>query len=296
MAKITFLILNYKNITDTTKCVQSIIDAEYEKKEIVIVDNGSNDGSYEMMEHLYSSSEYIHLVKSDENVGFSKGNNLGYSYIRENIETDFVVVTNNDVLFPQKDMDRRIEETYNRTKFYVLGPDVYVRSNNEHQSPMMMTLPTVEELKSDLLMYEYYLEHPEKWVRRRRLQTIKNRICQSNIHISNIYNRIRKKQSIDYGMEYINCCVQGACIIVSSDYLKAEEKMFSPEPFLYCEELLLFRKCLNKGYTIVYNPEIQIWHEDSSTIKKINSDNLQKAKFTLPHHVAAIKLLLENWN
>lgn len=296
MVNISFLILNYKNIDDTIKCVQSIMEASYESFDIVIVDNGSNDGSYETMKRKYGNISNIHLIKSNNNLGFSKGNNLGYEYIRNNLDPDFVVVTNNDVLFPQKDMDKRIEEIYSETKFHVLGPDIYVRANHEHQSPMMLKLPSKKDLENELSMYEYYLNHPKKWVHRRKLQNIKNRICQSNSFISMIYNKLKKKENIDYGQKFTNCCVQGACIIISSDYLKAEEKMFSPEPFLYGEELLLYRKCIDKGYTVVYNPDIQIWHEDSSTMRKINSDNLQKAKFTLPHHVAALKLLLENWN
>ena len=50
---------------------------------------------------------------------------------------------------------------------------------------------------------------------------------------------------------------------------------------------------LKKGYKIVYDPTIQIWHEDSSTIKKISGDAVAKAKFTLPNHVKARKMLVE---
>lgn len=78
--------------------------------------------------------------------------------------------------------------------------------------------------------------------------------------------------------------------------MKQESKMFSPEPFLYCEELLLYKKCIDKGYKIIYTPDIQVWHEDSSTMTKINKGSLEKAKFTLPHHVIALETVLEYWN
>ncbi len=295
MPKLSFLILNYKNVCETIKCVESIQTSHYEDYTIVIVDNGSNDGSYEKICELYGQTDGVYIIKSDINLGFSGGNNLGYVFVREKLHPDFLVVTNNDVIFPQKDMDARIQSIYEQTGFYVLGPDIYVRHNHEHQSPMMLSLPSKEDVEQELHMYEYYLENPQKWVVRRRMQNAKNRICQSNELIKTIYCKIKKKIPIDYTARHTDCCVQGACIIVSKKYIEAEKKMFTPEPFLYCEELLLYKKCMDKEYLIVYDPMVKIWHEDSSTVRKINSNALEKAKFTLPHHVAALKLLLDNW-
>ena len=291
----SFLILNYRNVEETIKCIESIKDAGYKNSSIIIVDNGSADGSYEKICDLYQGVEDIYIIKSDANLGFSGGNNLGYTFIRENLNPDFLVVTNNDVLFPQKDMLSRIQNNYQQTNFYVLGPDIYVRKNHEHQSPMMLNLPSKEDIEKELHMYEFYLKNPDQWVTRRKAQTIKNRMCQSNAVIRNVYNAIKRKRTIDYSRYYENCCVQGACIIVSKKYIKAEEKMFTPETFLYCEELLLYKKCMNKNYLMVYDPEIQIWHEDSSTMKKINANALEKAKFTLPHHVKALEIVLDKY-
>lgn len=295
MAELAFLILNYKNVEETKKCIESIRKAQFEKWKAVIVDNGSGGDSYELLTNLYCNDSHIIVIESTENLGFSKGNNLGYAYIKKQFNPDFLVVTNNDVIFPVSDFDAQLQRIYKETAFYVYGPDIYVRFNREHQSPMMLNLPSKEELQNELSMYEYYLGHPEKWAKRRKMQTLKNRLCQSNKGIQYLYNKFRRKKTIDFGKRYENVCVQGACVIVSRDYIQKEEKMFLPEPFLYCEELLLYKKCLDKGYKIVYDPAIQVWHEDSSTMKKINKDSVQRAKFTLKHHVAARKMLLGQW-
>lgn len=296
MSRLAFLILNYKNAEETIKCVNSIRNAEYKDTAIVIVDNGSKDGSAETFDKEFSSFKNIHFIFLDENLGFSKGNNLGYEYIRNSIKPNFLVVTNNDVLFPDKNMQSKIEHLYETTKFHVLGPDIYVRANNVHQSPMMLNLPSKQQLEEELRMYKWYLKNPKEWVKRRKIQNIKNHLCQSNHYINEIYNKLRHKQNISYASTHNDCCVQGACIIVSSDYMKLETKMFYPEPFIYCEELLLYKKCMDKGYRIVYTPEIQVFHEDSSTMTKINNGDLNKAKFTLPHHVKALEMVLDYWN
>lgn len=51
MLRLAFLILNYKNVEETIKCVNSILDAKYKDAEIVIVDNGSNDRAVENFLH-----------------------------------------------------------------------------------------------------------------------------------------------------------------------------------------------------------------------------------------------------
>ena len=291
-----FVILNYKNLKDTISCIESIRSLTLGDYCIVVVDNGSLDGSYEKLVENYGEFPEIVILKSEENLGFSKGNNLGYRYVRENYPADFVIVTNNDVLFPQKDMIDRIAEIYDETSFFVLGPDILVRETKEHQSPMMLEPPTVDKMSEELEMYRFYLSHPKKWARRWKIQVLKNQLCQRSKTIRIAYEKLKKTRQIDRSKSYVDCCVQGACIIVSGRFLQAEEKIFTPEPFLYCEEILLYLKCLKNRYKIVYDPRILIWHEDSSTIKKISGDPVRRAKFTLPHHVAARELVLEVLN
>ena len=50
---------------------------------------------------------------------------------------------------------------------------------------------------------------------------------------------------------------------------------------------------MDKAYTIIYTPDIQVWPEDSSTMAKINKGSLNKVQFTLLHHVAALETVLE---
>ena len=291
--EISFLILNYNNYVETFNCIDSIYKLNISKWNAVVVDNGSSDGSYDKLVEKYNNDNRIVVIHSEKNLGFSAGNNLGYAYIRENYSPDFVVVTNNDILFPDVDFANKLMDIYKKTDFYVYGPDIYVRANYEHQSPIMLNFPTLDQLRQELKMYEYYQANPKKWAKRRTWQDMKNRVCQRNKVIEKIYNKLKRKQTIDRASVYENVCVQGACIIVSSKYLKAETSMFSPETFLYCEELLLYHKCLKKGYKVIYDPYIQVWHEDSATMKKINVNRVERAVFTLKHHVEARRKVVD---
>lgn len=291
--KFVYLVLHYKNIADTTKCVKSIFSTT-NQADIVIVDNGSKDGTGQQLKILYKENDRITILISEENLGFSKGNNLGYTYIRNNMNADFVIISNNDVVFYQDDFEEKIKRSYQDTHFYVLGPDVYVPSTKGHQNPLFVKPMTLVQLENDREVYRKYLDNPKGYLRRKRIRNIKNKLCTKYTWFRKIYNSFRQKTDVDYTLHYENVGLQGSCIIISKKYLCEEEKMFTPEPFLYCEEWFLYYKCNLKNYKVVYCPEIGIRHEERGSVKKAtNGDPVKQVNFILPYAVEARNMLIE---
>lgn len=289
---ICYVILHYKNIQDTRKCIDSLIQMMNPSSRIVVVDNGSGDDSGDQLKKEYES-EQISILALDTNVGFSKGNNAGYAFAKDRFSPDFIVVTNNDVVFNQKDFELKIEELYSTKYFDVLGPDVYIPKNNEHQNPIFLHGITIPELEHELEEYKRYLENPQSFEKRLKLHWMKNRLVSQHPVIRKLYSRIRHKEEIDYRREYENVGLQGSCIIVSRKYIQNEVKMFDPEPFLYCEEEFLYYKCMDKGYKILYSPAVSIRHEEAASFNNMSKNNEEKLKFMLEHHVKAREMLLE---
>lgn len=50
--------------------------------EVIVVDNGSKDGSVDMLNKIKSSWNNLKIIISKENLGFGKGNNLGLKYAK----------------------------------------------------------------------------------------------------------------------------------------------------------------------------------------------------------------------
>lgn len=97
---------------------------------------------------------------------------------------------------------------------------------------------------------------------------------------------------MDYRKRYIDVRLQGACLIVSKDFICNENKAFEPGPFLY-EEALLFYRCKKKGYRMVYDPSIAIRYEEAASFSNMKKNKLEKIDFMLDHHVKARKMLLD---
>lgn len=67
----SFIVLHYKAVESTIKCIDSILKLNSKDNElnIVVVDNGSNDESFEILKNKYQDK--IDLIKLNKGIGFS---------------------------------------------------------------------------------------------------------------------------------------------------------------------------------------------------------------------------------
>ncbi|MBF5059703.1 glycosyltransferase family 2 protein [Candidatus Neptunochlamydia vexilliferae] len=86
----TFIILlNWNGKEDTLACLKSLEKVTTPHK-VVVVDNGSTDGSVE----AFSQTD-AHLIETGENLGYAEGNNVGIRYALEQ-GADTIFILNND--------------------------------------------------------------------------------------------------------------------------------------------------------------------------------------------------------
>jgi GT2 family glycosyltransferase len=99
---VTAIIVNYnsaKNLKVVSEAVQAAIDLDYSPLEIVIVDNGSTDGTDKALQSLLSEHTCkgvnVKFVKLEKNVGFGAANNIGYA--RRDPSSRYVALINSDL-------------------------------------------------------------------------------------------------------------------------------------------------------------------------------------------------------
>lgn len=92
--EIHLIILNWNGFQDTFECLTSVQKMRNENIKITVVDNGSTEDDYNK---LFSHFPDINLIRSDKNLGFSGGNNLGIKYALDN-NSDFILLLNNDTI------------------------------------------------------------------------------------------------------------------------------------------------------------------------------------------------------
>lgn len=265
---ISFIILHYMTIEDTVACVESIKEMNLQNRiRIVIVDNASPNNSGKELQKKYKMDSQIHIMLNEENVGFSRGNNLGCHYAKKIWNPSFFVVTNNDVIFTQKDFCERLSSEYKRKSFDVLGIDIFCPNKGIHQSPISQSIPNIKAVKKTILinkiMYTFFaVLYPLIKYYYKKLDY--------GGYNAKLYNTYQE-----------NVCIMGACIIFSDTYMAKREKPFYPETNFYYEEFLLSLWCKKNGATIVYQPDMKVVHNEGSATKQISSDYRKKIKFRI---------------
>lgn len=89
---ISVIVLNYNGKEDTQGCVDSVLRSTYKPFEVVIIDNGSTDSSYEYLQARYNRKKSVIIVRSAINLSFTGGCNLGVKHSKGSL----VVFLNND--------------------------------------------------------------------------------------------------------------------------------------------------------------------------------------------------------
>ncbi len=88
----SIVVVTYNSMKTIEACVRSIVSNLGLFDELIIVDNGSRDGTPEFLRQLQGLGARVKVILSEKNLGFSGGTNLGI----ENSTGDYVVLLNPD--------------------------------------------------------------------------------------------------------------------------------------------------------------------------------------------------------
>src|SRR5215470_658533 len=91
-AKVSIIILAFNGLEHSKACLSSLRELDYptSKLEIIVVDNGSYDGSPDEIERGFPE---VRVLRSETNLGFSGGANLGASAA----SGEYLAFLNNDM-------------------------------------------------------------------------------------------------------------------------------------------------------------------------------------------------------
>ncbi len=198
---VSIVILNYKRRDTLIKVLESSLRQNYPLLEVIVVDNGSGDGTVEFLEENYPD---VRTVALEKNIGCA-GRNKGIEAARG----DVVVTIDNDVYFDSAD------EVVKIVRFFDRHPDAACVSFKVHN-------PYTGGLHArDWCHPRDYREYSEK-----EFETY---------YIPEGASAFRKEALDEVGGYY--------------------------EPlFIGCEGYDLALRMIDRGYKIMYTPDVLVWH------------------------------------
>jgi GT2 family glycosyltransferase len=122
--KVSIVLLNLNGYQDTRDCLISLQQVRYPNFRAIVVDNGSSDDSFQRLQKEFPEA---HLIRSEENLGFCGGNNLGIESALEN-RADYVLLLNNDTVVDPDFLNELVQTGESDRRIGILGPKIFYYS------------------------------------------------------------------------------------------------------------------------------------------------------------------------
>lgn len=219
MKKLAIIIINWNSYEVTQTTILSLDNTSYKDYDIILIDNHSTDGSLEKLEATFKE---ITFLKSNENLGFAGGNNLGIQYAIDKGYM-YTMLLNNDV----------------EVEFNFLEPLVEKLDNNNHIGAVQ---PLIYFHHDRTIIWNAGSEF-NRWL---------------GITISNGYNQRDEGQKERYKEKKIDW-ITGCAFMVKTEIL-AQIGALNHQFFIYYEDVDLSFRIKEAGYQLSYVPTSVIYH------------------------------------
>lgn len=229
--KVSIIIVNYNGLRYARNCVASILRWS-PRSEIIIVDNGSTDGS---VESLRKEFPQIRLIALTKNNGFGHGNNRGAEVATGNV----FFFLNNDTLLTEDTPAVLAAYLERNSEVAACGPKLL----NEDRT-FQLSFGLDPSIKNERIV--------------RRMQ---RRLRNGDVHYASWLEKRHADKVIDWAT--------GAALMVRREVF---EKIggFDDRFFMYFEDADLCRRIRKAGFEIRYNPETSVVHLLGQSVKDGN--------------------------
>lgn len=120
---VAIIVLNHNKKNDILECLESIFKMDYCGFEVIVVDNGSSDGSAEEIKTKYPN---VHLIESKINLGVAGGRNLGIRYANEKLNFKFLLFLDDDVVIDKHALSEMANSFNANENIGIVTPKCYL--------------------------------------------------------------------------------------------------------------------------------------------------------------------------
>lgn len=119
--QVTIIMLTWNSYDVTRDCLLSLRKLDYPAYKIILVDNGSVDGSWQKLAQEFPE---VRVIRNEENLGFTGGNNVGMREALKN-GTDYLLLLNNDTIVSPSFLSEMIKVAETDRNIGMVNPKIY---------------------------------------------------------------------------------------------------------------------------------------------------------------------------
>lgn len=244
---VSIVIVNYSADALTTACLDSLLEAEVEGVlHVIIVDNGS-PSPYVLPRRVVSSTKFSTvLLRSESNLGFTGGNNMGIHAAIERFNSDFVMLLNNDTIVDKHFLTRLLTFARLHPSAGIISPKIYFAKNREFHSSSYA--------RSEKGKVLWYAGGSIDW---------KNLDC--------FHRGVDELDRGQFAVQTTSDYATGCCALVRRETLE-KISYLDKRFFLYYEDTDWSQKAKQFGYSIGYCDDAVVWHVNAGSSQGAGSD------------------------
>lgn len=114
---VSIITINYNESSVTLDMLDSLRNLSYDNIEIIVVDNASPNDNPDIIKEQYPE---VNLIKSEENLGFAGGNNLGVKVA----QGEYLLFINNDTIVPESFIQPLVETLASDATIGMVSPKI----------------------------------------------------------------------------------------------------------------------------------------------------------------------------
>lgn len=242
---IYIIILNYNSYQDTINYVDILQKQEDVNLHILIVDNCSSNGSFNILNNTFTDVENVKVIKSNWNGGYAYGNNFGLRHLKD-VKVDYILISNNDISINDNHLLFKLINEYKELE------------NPAFVSPIMLIHGKVTKYIAS------------------KMPTLRNDILGSLRLFEMIFGFKSSYKIEDNNSTRIKVdCVPGSFFIGKKEIF-FNIGLFDENTFLYNEEAILAFKVKSIDLNNYIITSLQFEHATSKTVtKEFNASNLR---------------------
>lgn len=124
-ANIAIVVVHYQTDADTVECLRSLRKARHPGLSVqtVVVDNGSPKRL--KLPQDFRRARNFELIRSNSNLGFTGGNNLGIHYAIEKYNSEYILLLNNDTLVKPDFLEKLYQFFQDYPEAGLASPKIY---------------------------------------------------------------------------------------------------------------------------------------------------------------------------
>jgi len=224
---VVIVLLNYNQNDYTLKCIDSLLELNYDNFRIMLIDNGSTQVNANELEEKLPKNEKLFYRRVEENIGYSQGTNYGLKEGKK-MNPGYFLIMNNDTIIDKNAVNE------------------LVKTSKEYKDKVLVTGKVYHYDEPDKLQFVGY-----RYINKRIMTFQHLGLDESD---TGQYDRTEERDMID------------DIFVLHPISLYDTLGGYTPYLWVNGVNIDLAMRAMNKGYKLIFTPLAKLWHKGSVSI------------------------------